>query len=64
MLLTVGLKKVVELRPKKVEERLKAASNTAVGLILKVPLELGIESKLRRMVLIPMIGSRPMDGWE
>ena len=48
MLLTVGLKKVVELRPKKVEERLKAASNTVVGfLVLKVPLELGIESKLK-----------------
>jgi hypothetical protein len=41
---------VVELKPKKAEERLKASSsNPIVGLILKVPLELGIdESKLAR----------------
>ena len=59
----VGLKKVVELRPKKVEERLKASYNTIVGLILKVPLELGIESKLEG-VLRPMVGLRPLVGNE
>ena len=45
------MKKVVELRPKKVEVRLKASSNMVVRLILKVPLELRIESKLESVLL-------------
>ena len=56
-------KKVVELKPKKAEERLKASSNPVVGLILKVSLELGIESKLEG-VLRPMVGLRPLVGNE
>ena len=48
--------------------RLKALLNSIVvlGLNLTVvglgPIERMLESKLRRVVLIPMIGSRPPDG--
>jgi hypothetical protein len=50
--------------------RLKALLNSIVGLGLSMTvvglgsMERMLESKLRRVVLIPMIGSRPMDGWE
>ena len=48
--------------------RLKALLNSIVGLGLSLtviglgPMERMLESKLRRVVLIPMIGSRAMDG--
>jgi hypothetical protein len=48
--------------------RLKALLNSIVGLGLNLtvvglgPIERMLESKLRRVVLIPMIGSRPLDS--
>jgi hypothetical protein len=50
---------IVELEPKEAEERLKLSLNPIVGSRLKIPLELGIESKLEG-ALGPMVGSRPL----